>query len=30
MAILPDFDAARFTPGAPISNPYFPLTGAAC
>ena len=26
MAILPDFDAARFTPGAPINNPYFPLT----
>jgi hypothetical protein len=22
---LPDFDAARFEPGAPIDNPYFPL-----
>jgi hypothetical protein len=26
MAILPDFDSARFVPGAPIDNPYFPLT----
>jgi hypothetical protein len=25
MAILPDFDSARFRPGAPIDNPYFPL-----
>jgi len=25
MAILPNFAAATFTPGAPINNPYFPL-----
>jgi hypothetical protein len=25
MAILPDFDAAKFEPGAPIDNRYFPL-----
>ncbi|WOS63198.1 hypothetical protein [Sinorhizobium fredii] len=25
MAILPNFGAANFTPGAPINNPYFPL-----
>ena len=25
MAILPDFDSARFVPGATIDNPYFPL-----
>jgi len=24
-AILPEFDAANFTPGAPIDNPYFPV-----
>ena len=23
--ILPDFESAEFTPGAPIDNPYFPL-----
>lgn len=26
MATLPDFGAARFEKGAPIDNPYFPLT----
>ena len=26
MPLLPDFDAARFVPGAPIDNPYFPLS----
>ncbi len=26
MAILPNFGAATFIPGAPIDNPYFPLT----
>ncbi|MCP5364636.1 MAG: hypothetical protein H6905_05325 [Hyphomicrobiales bacterium] len=25
MAILPDFSAAQFEPGAPVDNPYFPL-----
>jgi hypothetical protein len=25
MPVLPDFDAARFEPGAPIDNPFFPL-----
>ncbi len=25
MPVLPDFGAARFEPGAPIDNPYFPL-----
>jgi hypothetical protein len=25
MAVLPDFRAARFEPGAPIDNPFFPL-----
>lgn len=25
MPILPDFQQARFNPGAPINNPYFPL-----
>ncbi len=25
MAVLPDFGAARFEPGAPIDNPFFPL-----
>ncbi|WP_244427920.1 hypothetical protein [Sinorhizobium fredii] len=25
MAILPDFSAATFIPGAPINNPYLPL-----
>src|SRR3954464_4722660 len=24
--VLPDFSAANFTPGAPIDNPYFPLS----
>lgn len=24
-AMLPDFDAATFAPGAPISNPYYPI-----
>ena len=24
--ILPDFDQAKFRPGAPIDNPNFPLT----
>jgi hypothetical protein len=24
-AVVPDFSAATFTPGAPIDNPYFPL-----
>ena len=23
--VLPDFDAATFTPMAPVTNPYFPL-----
>ena len=26
MAVLPDFSAATFVPGAAIDNPYFPLT----
>jgi hypothetical protein len=24
--VLPDFSPSNFTPGAPINNPYFPLT----